>query len=122
VKAVPFQRGREPWRAKAQESHALASGLTRRVRVADSRVEQGPEGGGGFAGHPTCSSRTQRLRWVLGSGGLARGAAQRQEGIGVGDGARLHEREKLWRATTPRADPARNKAGRSTGRMKASGG
>jgi len=45
VKAVPPQRGRTPWRAEAHESHALDADLNRLRSVADSRVEQDPEGG-----------------------------------------------------------------------------
>jgi hypothetical protein len=45
AKTGPLQREGVPWRAKAQESYVLRPGLNNRTEVADSRVEQTPEGG-----------------------------------------------------------------------------
>jgi hypothetical protein len=50
AKAGPFQRGGEPWRGERprRATHRLRSKPL--MSVADSRVEQDPEGGGCFAG------------------------------------------------------------------------
>jgi hypothetical protein len=81
VKAGPFQRGETPWRAQAQESYALTTGLNRRLGVADSRVEQNPEGGGA----PGASSSTHLDSTVLRgrrrtAGGEVGGAVQTTRG------------------------------------------
>ena len=106
----------------------LAVGLNSRRRVADSRVEQSPEGGGapGPASETWClqvaSVSCRRLRPVLVSFGwwgheveravvgfgrfavrveLGLGTQRRQEGTGAGDGVRLHGRSKALKGATP---------------------
>jgi hypothetical protein len=101
VKAGPFQRGRTPWRAEAQESHALAVGLIRRLWVADSRVEQNPEGEGAPGASPSTRSDSAASAGGLGRAGRSAGSLKRQEGRGAGDGVRLHERSKALKGATP---------------------
>jgi hypothetical protein len=82
VKAGPAQRERKPWRGEDPGELRARFQLKQLDRVADSRVEQDPEGG------PNAK----------------RGAA-----LGTAHGCARGR--KLWRVT-PRADPAWNKAGR----------
>jgi hypothetical protein len=46
AKARSCRRGREPWRTKSPKEPCARVGLNRRHEVADSGVEQGPEGEG----------------------------------------------------------------------------
>jgi hypothetical protein len=46
VKAVPFRRGGTPWRGESPGELRAWVGLNNRPGVADSRVEQSPEGEG----------------------------------------------------------------------------
>jgi hypothetical protein len=55
-------RERHPGGEKAQESYVPVFGLNRRARVADSRVEQSPEGGGSFRGPFRMAVQVRRLR------------------------------------------------------------
>jgi hypothetical protein len=93
--------------------------------VADSRVEQSLEGEAAPRAFPkwelVALARCFGICDEKPAVGLARGVSERQEGRGVGDGARLHERskalegephERIWHETRP--------AG--SGRMKASRG
>jgi hypothetical protein len=100
-------RGGEPWRAQAQGSYVLGSGLNRRLEVADSRVEKSPEGEGRWEGHgddaltEVAQAAEEREIEPRQDEGL-----ERQEGNGAGDGVRLHERRKASKGETPRADLA----------------
>jgi hypothetical protein len=78
-----------------------APGLNSRGYVADSRVEQDPEGevvGQGFSG-----AGFDRFFGFVRTGGWESYMAfdQRQEGNGAGDGVRLHERSKALEGITP---------------------
>jgi hypothetical protein len=78
--------------------------------MAASRVEQSPEGEvmpeGLSNRRAGLSARRFGTRDASRSAGEIGWCEQRQEGIDVGDGARLHGRRKALKGTTPRADPA----------------
>jgi hypothetical protein len=109
---------RFPWRDESPGELCAEAGLNRRVRVTDSRAEQSPvvesRAFSDFA-----LSQTVAGAYVLGESDCLRYAAGISEvrfnarrACGTGDGVRLHVRSKALKGTTPRADPAWNKAGR----------
>jgi hypothetical protein len=82
-------------------------GLNRRRMVADSRVEQSPEGGAVFRG-PSRYSELQVfgftyvfLRACFSVVEVYRASANRHEGRGVGDGVRLRGRRKALKGPNP---------------------
>ena len=105
----------------------LVVGLTHRWREADSRVEQSPEGEGapgsvsetvwmqvasvschrlrsvffGFGCRSLAVERTVSVSAVCGARETGLGSSKRQEGNGVGDGVRLHGRNKALKGATP---------------------
>jgi hypothetical protein len=106
AKVAPPQRGRTPWRAESP-------GELRAGR----RPKQSAVGGGLSRGANPCrrgrsTEPVRRRAFRCTTRSRKTGVAQRQEGNGVGDGVRLRGRNKALEGATPRADPARNKAGR----------
>jgi hypothetical protein len=106
----------------------LVIGLNSRWQVADSRVEQSPEGEGvrgpvseaarlqvAYGQLPPVSAGVRRLRSAVPRGGAhggrfrpfavrvrrCSGSSERQEGKGAGDGVRLHGRSKALKGATP---------------------
>jgi hypothetical protein len=109
----------------------LGAGLNHRRRVADSRVEQSPEGEGHQEALSTWGAQELARRFGArdGPGGLGEEGrvVQRQEGNGAGDGERLHGRnkalkgkphERIWHDTRP-AGSGRTKAPRGRENLKA---
>jgi hypothetical protein len=101
------------------------SGLTRRREVADSRVEQSPEGEGRPEGRSTWGTTVSARcfgardgRSGLGSYGKA---FQHQEGNGAGDGERLHGRSKALKGE-PQERIRHEKRPAGSGRIEASRG
>jgi hypothetical protein len=86
-------------------------GLNRRLEVADSGVEQSPEGEGRSKRRKPGPQDAERSegRWETMRKDVRHND---RRATGVGDGARLHARNKALKGETPSVDPARNKAGR----------
>jgi hypothetical protein len=120
VKAGPFQLGVNTLESESPREPRARASLTRWWEVADSRVEQSPEGEGRSAGLPIMSGRVGCLHLAC-SGGQVRGAFQRQEGNGAGDGVRLHGRSNALEGE-PQERIRHETRPAGSGRMKAPGG
>jgi hypothetical protein len=96
-----------PWRDKSSGELRAGSGLNRRARVTDSRVEQSPVVESRvFADFAL--SQIVAGAYVLGESDCLRSAAgvsgarfNARRAYGIGDGARLHERSKALKGITP---------------------
>jgi hypothetical protein len=89
VKAAPLPVGEKTLEGKSPGELRARTGLTRRHGVADSHVEQSPEGEGRLSGVPIMGARgfgaaLRRLRRAADSRVRPR-TFQRQEGSGAGE-------------------------------------
>jgi hypothetical protein len=71
------------------------------VGVADSRVEENPEGGDAFGTFPYARPDLAASADETGRVGRLAGTYQRHEGSGAGDGVRLRGRSKTLKGRTP---------------------